>query len=160
MYAAQLIDAVKEARKFTSYAALAHAMGVDPTAVSQWRRGKGSPMPEDRVMQLCEMANIADPGPWLAGIYADSVSNAKARRELESLLDRIRPSVATAVMLGAALLASFSPLSPAQAATLAQAKQAQPIYIMRNKVRRWLRALFSLLTVPRPHGRDPAAMLA
>ncbi|MEN4903336.1 hypothetical protein [Luteimonas sp. TWI1437] len=106
-YAAQLLEAVKDACGYENYSEVADALGVNKTAVSQWRHGKGSPMPPERVMQLCEMASIADPGPWLVGIQADAVRITAVRRALESVLDRARPSVAKVATLGVVLLASF-----------------------------------------------------
>ena len=57
-YAAQLIEAVKSACDYGSYKALAEALDVHEATLSNWRHNKGSPMPPERVMQLCEMARI------------------------------------------------------------------------------------------------------
>ena len=114
-YAAQLLDAVKDACGFKTYKDIADALHVDQTAVSQWRHGKGSPMPPERVMELCEMARIADPGPWLIGVQADAVRITSVRKALESVLDRASPSVARLATLGAVLLAGYA-LLPAHEA--------------------------------------------
>lgn len=131
-YAAQLIDAVKDACGFESYTAMATAIGVDKTSLSQWRHGKGSPMPEERVLELCKMAKIADHGPWLLAIHGEAAKNATVRKELLNLLDRVRPSIARAAMLGAVLLGYFALPLQAHAMPTMQPEQAQAICIMRS----------------------------
>jgi len=106
-YAAQLLDAAKSALKLTTYKDLANALAVDPTAISQWKLGKGSPMPPERVMELCELAHIADPGPWLIGVQTDAVRITGIRAALESVLDRARPTITTAGIVGAVMLAAY-----------------------------------------------------
>ncbi|UNK44023.1 helix-turn-helix domain-containing protein [Luteimonas sp. S4-F44] len=123
-YAAQLIDAVKEASGLSSDRELADALGVKPPTLNQWKHNKGSPMPPERVMQLCEMASIADAGPWLVGVQADAVRITAVRRALESVLDRARPSVAKVATLGAASLV-YCGLAALQAA-----ESAGRMYIM------------------------------
>jgi transcriptional regulator with XRE-family HTH domain len=118
-YSTQLIDAVKLARGLTHDTEVAEAIGVNKTAISQWKNGHGSPMPEERVLQLCELARIADPAPWLAGVHADGVKDAQAKKQWESLLDRLRPSVATA-MLGVVLLGTFALPPPTNAGSLTE----------------------------------------
>lgn len=109
-YAAQLIDNVKKVRGFKTYRAMAEELEIHETTLSQWRKGVGSPMPEARVLQLCEMAHIADVGPWLAGIHADGVTSKEARTAWKTVLDRVRPAVATVGTIAVALLvASFLP---------------------------------------------------
>ena len=127
-YAGQLIEAVKVAAEFQTFAEVAEALGVHEATLSNWRRGKGSPMPEERVLQLCELARIADPAPWLAGVHADGVKDAEARKQWESLLDRLRPSVATAAMLGAVLLVNFALPSPASASASAEVSLTETGY--------------------------------
>jgi len=131
-YAAQLIEAVKGACELGSYKALAEALGVHEATLSNWRHNKGSPMPPERVMELCEMARIADPGPWLIGVQADAVRITSVRKALESVLDRASPSVARIATLGAASLACYA---------LAAAETTQRMYIMfgafMRRMRRW-----------------------
>lgn len=157
MYAAQLIDAVKKACGYKTYRDLAAAIGVHETMVSAWRKNKGSPMPEDRVLQLCEMAKIADPAPWLAGVHSDGVSSAEAKKLWESLLDRIRPSVATTAMLGAVLLA-ISPLPSLASDHTADLNNSPLMHYA--KLSRWLRTLLTRLTARFEHGYGPSALLA
>ncbi|WP_149193481.1 hypothetical protein [Luteimonas suaedae] len=107
-YASQLIDEVKSACDFKTYRALANALGVHEVTLSQWRKGIGSPMPEERALQLCEMAHIADPGPWLIGIQMDAVKTTAVRKALESVLDRVSPSVAKVATLGVVMLAVYT----------------------------------------------------
>ena len=135
-YAAQLIDAVKEAKGLTTYRAVADALDVTEQALNAWRKGRGSPMPQERVLALCEMAHIADPGPWLVGIQADA-TRGEARRALDSVLDRVRPAVATVGTLAVALLvvsglASNQHEHAGALAFLTATPEAGVLYIMRN----------------------------
>jgi transcriptional regulator with XRE-family HTH domain len=132
-YSEQLIKAVRDAKGFGSDAELASALGVHKATLSEWKKANRSPMPAERVLQLCEMANIADPAPWLAGVHADGVKDAQERKQWESLLDRLRPSVATAAMLGVALLVNFALPSPTKAAVI-QPESNQVISIMRSTI--------------------------
>jgi len=102
-YAAQLIDAVKKARGFKTYREVAAALDVTEQALNAWKKGRGSPMPEERARELCAMAHIADVGPWLVGIHADGLSAAN-KPAWESVLDRVRPAVATVGTIAVALL--------------------------------------------------------
>jgi transcriptional regulator with XRE-family HTH domain len=110
-HAAELIDAVKE-RTGLSNTALAEALGVKQPTVSQWRSGRGSPIPEERVLQLCKLAGITDTGPWLLGIHADNVRDKAARKALESLLDRLK-AAAIAGVVAVALLPQMAHASTA-----------------------------------------------
>lgn len=136
-YAAQLIDAVKTARELKTYRALADELGITEQALSGWRRGHGSPMPPERVMQLCELAHIADPGPWLIGVQSDAVRITGVRKALESVLDRLRPTVAAVgILVGASL--GYS--APTQAAP-AETAPSMHIMSIRRAWTRWLAAL-------------------
>lgn len=169
MYAAQLIDAVKDACGLKTYREVADALGVHETAVSAWRKGKGSPMPEERVIELCAMAKIADPAPWLAGVHADGVHNKAAKKMWESLLDRVRPSIATtAAMLGVALVGYYALSSQTNEMLAFFPVISSPMHIMSSVRRGWRRVLFARASVfpwrlpvadntwlPAPHRKRP-----
>lgn len=157
MWAAKLIDAAKQAGGFPSYVALATNLNVSKEALSQWKRGSGSPMPPERVLQLCEIAGITDAGPWLIGVQADAVRITAVRTALEGVLDRVRPTVAAVglVVCGATSLAYSISAN-------AVARVSEPfaaMYIMRSAIRQLRR----LLTGWKPSSYDgygPAPVLA
>lgn len=72
-YSAELIEAVKTANGFTTDHEVAKAIGVSRATLSEWKKAKRSPMPESRVLELCTMANITEPGPWLIAIHAEAM---------------------------------------------------------------------------------------
>ena len=159
MYAAQLIDAVKDVCEIPSYRALAERLQVHETVVSQWRHGKGSPMPPERVMELCEMAKIADPGPWLVGVQADAVRITSVRRALESVLDRASPSVARLATLGAVLLAGYALLPADEALAAAFMMPAWTVHYAKFAILVTL-ALLVLMRHTWSRGDDETSVLA
>jgi len=121
-YAAKLIEMAKEAQGFSS-TELAVAMGVKQPTISQWIHGKGSPMSEDRVIELCRLAGIKDYTPWLIGVHAEHLRNREARMSLEKLAKQLGAAAALAV---AALL----PVGNARGMT--QAEPFAELCIMRS----------------------------
>jgi len=83
-YAAQLIERAKSAHGYTD-TELALALGVRQPTVSGWKAGRGSPMSEERVIELCKVAGIKDAAPWLIGVHGEGVRNAEARNALTKL---------------------------------------------------------------------------
>lgn len=116
-YAAHLIDAAKKAAGFRTYTDMATALDVDKGTLSNWRNGHGSPMPQERIIELCEMAGIKDSGPWLVAAQADAARSDAVRAALESVLDRVRPALAGVGLLVLGL-AGFSTPYPAAATNL------------------------------------------
>jgi transcriptional regulator with XRE-family HTH domain len=129
MYAAKLIDQAKTHQGWKFDTELAAALGVDKTAVSSWKHGRGSPMPLERVIELCDLAGIteAERGEWLIGIERDAVTITSVRRALDVVLDRLRPTVAAVGLLVLAGAYALPAKSEPVAAT----------YIMRT-LARWL----------------------
>lgn len=158
-YAAQLIEAVKSACDYGSYKALAEALDVHEATLSNWRHNKGSPMPAERVMELCEMAKIADPGPWLVGVQADAVRITSVRRALESVLDRASPSVARLATLGAVLLAGYALLPAHEAITTAMLMPAWSVHYAKFAILVTL-ALLVLMRHTWSRGDDETSVLA
>lgn len=147
MYAATLIDRAMKATGATSQAAFAKLLGVKAPTVSQWRHGT-HPLPEERVLQLCEMAGITDTGPWLIAAQADAARSEAVRAALESVLDRLRPALAGVglVMLG---FAAFWTPYPVAAKAKAEAEPKSAMYIMRNWLRRLVAAFATVGRRPR-----------
>jgi hypothetical protein len=115
-YAAQLLEIVKSAKGLDTDAALARLIGVSKPALSDWKHSRGSPMPQERVLQLCEIGHIAeaDRGYWLTGIQRDAVTVTGVMRALDAVLDRLRPVVATAGMLTVVMLGGYALSSGAE----------------------------------------------
>ncbi len=159
MYAAQLLDLVKTHLQLPSDTALAERIGVNRSAISQWRRGLGSPMPAERVIAFCEMAAIAeeDRGYWLTGIMRDAVTTTGVMRALDGVLDRIRPTLAGVGIIAGVLLGGFALPSKASD-TVRPTLTTVELYIMR--IRRWLRAAATRFTARFEQGFGPSALLA
>ena len=116
-YAGQLINAAKEAKGYATDKELAMALGVTQPTVNQWKHNKGSPMPEDRVLQLCKLAGIKDAGPWLIGVHGEAVRNTEARNALTRL----------ARQLGAAAVVSVAALLPMGNASATNIAETAPV---------------------------------
>ena len=130
-YAAKLIEMAKEAQGYSN-TELAVAMGVKQPTVAGWKAGRGSPMSEERVIELCKLAGIKDSAPWLIGVHGEGVRNAEARSALTKLARHLG---AAAVVSVAALL----PMGNVSATNIAETAQVSSD-MHYAKLRRWLRA--------------------
>ena len=131
-YAAKLIEQAQNAHGYT-LTELALALGVKHPTVSQWKSGRGSPMSEDRVIELCKLAGIKDPDPWLIGVHAEGLKNAEARKRLTSLARQLGAAAAVAAVALLALpLTGYEHANAAFLALFAIPEQDALIYIMRS----------------------------
>ena len=139
-YAGELIERAKQKNSYSD-SELALALGVKQPNISQWRHGKGSPMSEERVIELCKLAGIKEYAPWLIGVHAEHLRNREARMTLEKLAKQLGAAAALAV---AALL----PVGNARAMT--QAEPFADLCIMRNRLRQALRRWAAAVSPFRP----------
>ena len=113
-YAAKLIEQAMTAQGYSN-TELALALGVKQPTIAGWKAGRGSPMSEERVLELCALAGIKDATPWLIGVHGEASRNAAARSALTKLARQLGAAAAIACV---AVL--YAPVAPAS--TLGPAK--------------------------------------
>ncbi|MDR7134630.1 transcriptional regulator with XRE-family HTH domain [Lysobacter niastensis] len=109
-YAAKLIEQAQNAHGYT-LTELALALGVKHPTISQWKSGRGSPMSEDRVIELCKIAGIKDYAPWLIGVHAEHLKNRDARSSLEKLAKQLGAAAVLAFAVFTPLLSKAAPVN-------------------------------------------------
>lgn len=88
----KLLDKVKELCSIPSDNALAITLNVQRQAVSKIRRGE-MPLSDERIAQLCNMANLDGP-VWLAKIHAERATSKAEQAMWRTALDRLSAAVA------------------------------------------------------------------
>ena len=92
-----LIDKAKEAISLTSDNALAKELGINRQLLWKVRQG-AMPLPDQRIVQLCEMAKL-DAQVWLAKIHEEKAESKLEKKFWQLMLERLGGTAAALAIL-------------------------------------------------------------